>query len=322
MTSMPNTSRIRKTLEKLDFLVVQDCYEDVETNQYSHVYFPASVWAEKEGCHTNTERRVNLTRNALPAYADSKPDFWIFNQMARRFDNGRVIRFPETAEGAFNEMRELSKGEGRILDISGMTYDKLEAARGIQWPYREGQELESKKLEGKQHDDPSELKGDPRLYTDGKFQTPNGKANLISVDFVDNNERPDEHYPFWMNSGRVVEHFHTRTRTGKIGNCNKFSPTPYMEMNPDAAEALGIEHQSYVRLASRRGDAVVMVQLTQRVPRNMVFIPFHFHDCVNRLTLGLLDPYSRQPAFKQCAVRVEPVDQLEAAHLNAERRAF
>ncbi|WP_432474296.1 molybdopterin oxidoreductase family protein [Amphritea sp. HPY] len=312
MTSMPNTSRIRKTLEKLDFLVVQDCYEDVETNQYSHVYFPASVWAEKEGCHTNTERRVNLTRNALPAYADSKPDFWIFNQMARRFDNGRVIRFPETAEGAFNEMRELSKGEERILDISGMTYDKLEAARGIQWPYRESDANEA----------PSELKGDQRLYTDGKFQTPNGKANLISVDFVDNNERPDEHYPFWMNSGRVVEHFHTRTRTGKIGNCNKFSPTPYMEMNPDSAEALGIEHQSYVRLASRRGDAVVMVQLTQRVPRNMVFIPFHFHDCVNRLTLGLLDPYSRQPAFKQCAVRVEPVDQLEAARLNAERRAF
>ena len=283
MTSMPNTSRIRKTLEKLDFLVVQDSYEDVETNQYSHVYFPAAVWAEKEGCHTNTERRVNLTRNALPSYAESKPDFWIFNQMAKRFDNGNLISFPETAEGAFNEMRELSKGDGRILDISGMTYDKLEEAKGIQWPFREGQ---------------MGLKGHPRLYTDGQFQTPNGKANLICVDFVDNNERPDEHYPFWMNSGRVVEHFHTRTRTGKIGNCNKFSPTPYMEMNPDAAEALGIEHQTYIRLASRRGDAVVMVQLTQRVPRDMVFIPFHFHDCVNRLTLGLLDPYSRQPAFK------------------------
>jgi ferredoxin-nitrate reductase len=120
----------------------------------------------------------------------------------------------------------------------------------------------------------------------------------------------------------VVEHFHTRTRTGKIGNCNKFSPTPYMEMNPDAAAELGIEHQTYVRLVSRRGDAVVMVQLTQRVPRNMVFIPFHFHDCVNRLTLGLLDPYSRQPAFKQCSVRIEHVDQAQAAKLNAERRAF
>jgi assimilatory nitrate reductase catalytic subunit len=142
------------------------------------------------------------------------------------------------------------------------------------------------------------------------------------VDFINNNEKPCHDFPFWLNSGRVVEHFHTRTRTGKVGNCNKFSPTPYMEMNPDAAAELGVVHQQYVRLASRRGDAVVMVQLTHRVPRNMVFIPFHYHDCVNRLTLGLLDPYSRQPAFKQCSVRIEPVDQDEAAALNVQRRAF
>ncbi len=307
MTSMPNTGRIRKILEKLDFLVVQDVYEDVEMNQYSHVYFPASVWAEKEGCHTNTERRVNLISNVLPPYANSKPDFWIFNQMAKRFDNGKIIHFPDTPEGVFNEMKHLSKGEGRTLDISGMSYEKIIAARGIQWPYREG-------TEG--------LKGDPRLYTDGKFQTPSGRANLIPVKFFNNNEQPCHEYPFWLNSGRVVEHFHTRTRTGKIGNCNKFSPTPYMEMNPDAANELGIAHQSYVRLTSRRGDAVVLVQLTQRVARNMVFIPFHFHDCVNRLTLGLLDPYSRQPAFKQGSVRIEPVDQAEAARLNVERRTY
>jgi assimilatory nitrate reductase catalytic subunit len=313
MTSMANTSRIRKMLENLDFLVVQDCYEDVETNQYSHVYFPASVWAEKEGCHTNTERRVNLTRNALEPKANSKPDFWIFNQLAKRFENGQKIHFPETTEGAFEEMKQLSKGQYRTLDISGMSYDKIEAAKGIQWPYREIANTDKGQ---------TGLKGEPRLYTDGVFPTPNGKANLIPVAFFDNNERPDEQYPFWMNSGRVVEHFHTRTRTGKIGNSNKFSPTPYMEMNPDAAKDLGVKHQQYVRLASRRGDSVVMVQLTQRVPRNMVFIPFHYHDCVNRLTLGLLDPYSRQPAFKQCSVRIEHIDQTEAAQLNVERRAF
>ncbi|MDN4501198.1 nitrate reductase [Alteromonadaceae bacterium BrNp21-10] len=307
MTSMPNTPRIRKAMENLEFLVVQDVYEDVETNQYSHVFFPASVWAEKEGCHTNTERRVNLISNVLPPYANSKPDFWIFNQMAKRFENGQKIKFPEKPEDVFDEMKFLSKGKDRTLDISGMSYEKIIAARGIQWPYREG-------AEG--------LKGDPRLYTDGKFQTKSGRANLIAVNFYNNNEQPCDDYPFWLNSGRVVEHFHTRTRTGKIGNCNKFSPTPYMEMNPDAAAELGVVHQSYVRLASRRGDAVVMVQLTHRVPRNMVFIPFHFHDCVNRLSLGLLDPYSRQPAFKQCSVRIEPVDQAEAARLNVERRTY
>lgn len=307
MTSMPNTPRIRKTLEKLEFLVVQDAYEDVEANQYSHMYFPASVWAEKTGCFTNTERRVNLIRPVVKPYADSKPDFWIFTQMAKHFPNGAKIRFPETPEEAFEEMKALSKGAGRTLDISGMSYDLIEKHRGIQWPYREGDEGG---------------KGAPRLYVDGVFQTDDGKANLIALPFIDNNEKPCADYPFWLNSGRVVEHFHTRTRTGKIGNCNKFSPTPYMEMNPDAAAELGVEHQSYVRLVSRRGDAVVMVQLTQRVPRNMVFIPFHFHDCVNRLTLGLLDPYSRQPAFKQGAVRIEKVDQALAAKLNAERRAF
>ncbi|PCJ42783.1 MAG: nitrate reductase catalytic subunit [SAR86 cluster bacterium] len=307
MTSMANTARIRKMLEKLDLLIVQDCYEDVETNQYAHVYFPASVWAEKQGCHTNTERRVNLTRSALAPPGNAKSDFWIFNQMAKRFPNGKLINFPDETEAVFDEMKALSKGKDRTLDISGMTYDKIEAAKGIQWPYREG-------TEG--------LKGEARLYSDGKFPTTNGKANLIAINFIDNNERPNEQYPFWLNSGRLVEHFHTRTRTGKIANGNKFSPTPFMEMNPDAAEKLGIKHQHYVRLVSRRGDAVVMVQLTQRVPPNMVFVPFHFHDCVNRLTLGLLDPYSRQPAFKQCAVQIEHVDQLEAAQLNKERRRF
>ncbi|HIA09071.1 MAG TPA: nitrate reductase [Chromatiaceae bacterium] len=304
MTSMPNTPRIRKMLEKLEFLVVQDVYRDVETNEYSHVFLPAAVWAEKEGCFTNTERRVNLTRNVCEPYANSKPDLWIFNQLAKRFKRDRKPHFPNTAEEVFEELRALSKG--RMLDYSGMTWDKIEQQRGIQWPCTDGDES-----------------GAARLYTDGQFQWDDGRARLIPLSFVDNNETPDEDYPFWMNSGRVVEHFHTRTKTGKIGNLNKFSPTPYMEMNPDAARELGVEHGSYARLTSRRGDAVVMVQLTHRVAPNMVFIPFHFHECVNRLSLGLLDPYSRQPAFKQCAVKIEmAVDQDAAAVTNVAARTY
>ena len=307
MTSMPNTSRIRKAMEKLDFLVVQDAYKDVETTQYAHLFLPAAVWAEKEGCFTNTERRVNLVRPVMPPKGNNKSDFWIFKELAKRFPNGETMKFAQTPSDTFDEMAELSVGDGRILDISGMNYEKLEKARGIQWPFIKNQEG---------------LKGTPRLYADGKFQTPSGKANLIALPFIDNNERPDNDYPYWLNSGRVVEHFHTRTKTGKIGNLNKYSPTPYMEMNPDAAREQHIAHMSYVRLVSRRGDCVVLVQLTQRIPYNMVFIPFHFYDCVNRVSLGLLDPYSRQPAFKQCAVRVEKVDQEEAGRLNYERRNF
>ncbi len=304
MTSMPNTARIRKTLEKLDFLVVQDAYADVETNEYSHVFLPAAIWAEKEGVFTNTERRVNLIRNVIEPLGESKPDFWIFNNLAKRIDRERKPNFPETTEQVFEEMKVLSRG--RMLDISGMSYDRIERKRGLQWPCRDGDE-----------------DGEQRLYSNGVFQHPDGKARLIPLPFTDNNERPDEEYPFWLNSGRVVEHFHSRTRTGKVANQNKFSPTPYMEMNPDAAFELGVEHGSYARLVSRRGDAVVMVQCTQRVPSDMVFVPFHFHECVNRVSLGLLDPYSRQPAFKQCAVRVEAVeDQQSAAAMNLAARAY
>lgn len=303
MTSMPNAARIRKSLEKLEFLVVQDTYADVETNQYAHLYLPGAVWAEKEGCFTNTERRVNLIRQVCKPYANSKPDHWIFSNLAKRFEQGRKIKFPETTSEIFDEMRELSRGN--MLDISGMGHKILEEKKGIQWPFREG-----------------DKQGSPRLYTDGKFQFPDGKARLLAMPYIENNEVPDADFPFWLNSGRVVEHFHTRTKTGKIGNMNKYSPTPYMEINPDAAAELGIENSKYVRLVSRRGDAVVMAQLTHRVAKNMVFIPFHFHDCVNRLTLGLLDPYSRQPAFKQNSVRIEHIDQDLAARLNVEMRAF
>ncbi len=305
LTSMPNSPRIRKTMQKLDFCVVQDAYEDTETADYAHVFLPASVWAEKEGCFTNTERRVNLTRPVSEPYADSRPDHWIFTALAKRWDRAANMNWPETPQAAFEEMKQLSKGQTRNLDISGMSYDRIERARGLQWPMREG-----------------EVKGAPRLYTDGVFAFPDGKAKLLSLPYLENNERPDADFPFWLNSGRVVEHFHTRTKTGKVGDCNKFSPTPYMEMNPDAADELGVDHMGYARLVSRRGDAVVMVQCTQRVPNDMVFIPFHFHECVNRLTLGLLDPYSRQPAFKQCAVRIESVDQHEAALQNTALRTF
>jgi ferredoxin-nitrate reductase len=310
MTSMPNTARIRKTLEKLEFCVVQDAFADVEATQYAHAFFPASIWAEKEGCFTNTERRVNLVTTATKPLGDSKPDLWIFNQMAKRWEQGRAMQFPDAASDVFDEMRQLSVGIGangheRILDISGMSHDKILEQRGIQWPMREGEDT-----------------GTARLYTDGVFQYPDGKAKLQAMEWIDNNEKPDKDFPFWLNSGRVVEHFHTRTRTGKVGNCNKFSPTAYLEMNPDAARELGIEQMEYVRLVSRRGDAIAMVQLTQRVPHNMVFVPFHFHDCVNRVSLGLLDPHSRQPAFKQAAVRIEKTNQAEAARLNKEMRAF
>jgi predicted molibdopterin-dependent oxidoreductase YjgC len=304
MSSMPNTPRIRKTLENLEFLVVQDAYADVETTQYAHVYLPAALWGEKEGVFTNTERRVNLVRKVMNPPGEARSDLWIFNELAKRFPRTAKPGFPETPAGVFEEMRELSTG--RLCDYSGMTHDRIEHHRGIQWPCNDRQP-----------------EGSARIYTDGVFQHADGKAKLIPLPFVDNNECPDEQYPFWLNTGRVVEHWHTRTKTGKIGNLNKFSPTPYIELNPSAAEKLGVSHMEYVRVISRRSDAVIMAQLTERVAPNAVFIPMHFHECVNRLVLGLLDPYSRQPAFKQSAVRIEKIaDQTTAAEINLTARSF
>lgn len=336
LTSMPNTARIIENFKNVEFCVVQDSYEDCETAQYANVYLPGAVWAEKTGCFTNTERRVNLTRQVAKPPGNAQSDLWIFNQLAKRWDNHSKMQFPETAEAVFEEMKQLSvngesvNGKERMLDISGMSHDRIEASRGIQWPYSEQDHknqfssADAVRIHGDAlpTDHSQVRKGNPRLYQDGVFQFPDGKAKLLALPFNDNNERPDEEYPFWLNSGRLVEHFHTRTKTGKVGNCNKFSPTPFMEMNPKAALKLGIKSMEYVKLKSRRGDAIVMAQLTSRVPEDMVFIPFHFYNCINRLSLGLLDPYSRQPAFKQGAIKIEKTDQTQAAKINLTNREF
>lgn len=287
LTSMPDTGRIKKALEKLEFLVVQDCYEDVETVRYADVYLPAAMWAEKTGVMTNTERRVNLINKVVDPPGEARPDFLIFNDIARRFDRNNIV-FPATAKEIFEEIKILSKN--RLCDYSGMSYELMEKSGGLQWPMSEKSSA-----------------GNQRLYSDGLFEHKDRKARLIPLQFECRNELPDKNYPFVLNTGRVVEHFHTRTKTGKIENLNKFSPVAYLEINPDAAIKLGIGHMDKVRIISGRGEAVALAQLTARVAPDSVFIPFHFHNVANVLSLGLLDPFSRQPAYKQSAVRIEKV---------------
>ncbi len=312
LTSLPNSARVRKAMEKLEFCAVQDCYQDSESAQYAHLYLPAGTWAEKDGVMTNTERRINRVTPIMQPPGEAKPDLWIFNRVAERFNREGRVHFPERAGDIFLEMGALSRG--RLADISGMDHTLLEQRRGVQWPYSQQQR------EGGE----APPRGGRRLYSEPQsFRYADGRARLIPLPFIDNNEVPDEKFPIWLNTGRLVEHWHGRTKTGKIGNNNKFSPIPFIEINPDLCSEMGIRQGEYVRLISRRSDAIVMAQPTQRVSRNMVFLPFHFHDCANRLTLGLLDPHSRQPAYKQSAIRIEKlVDQQEAGRLSMEMRTF
>ncbi|MGB5395882.1 MAG: nitrate reductase [Gammaproteobacteria bacterium] len=312
LSSLPNSERVRRAMQKLEFCAVQDCYEDTESAQYAHVYLPAGTWAEKEGVMTNTERRINIVKPIAAPPGKAKADLWVFNQMAKRFDKDARVSFPEKASDIFLEMASISKG--RLADISGMSHELIEKNRGVQWPYTETQ------LQNNE----APPTGGKRLYTEpATFRYADGRAKLIPLPFIDNNEVPDEKFPVWLNTGRLIEHWHGRSKTGKIGNNNKYSPIPFIEINPDLAAELKIQRGEYVRLVSRRSDAVVMATPTQRVPKNMIFLPFHFHDCANRLTLGLLDPHSRQPAYKQSAVRIEKLhDQVAAAKLSMEMRAF
>ncbi|HIB54505.1 MAG TPA: nitrate reductase [Nitrospirales bacterium] len=282
-TSMPDTHRIAKSLSNLEFLVVQDVFENVDSAEYANVFLPAAMWAEKTGTFTNSERRVGLVRKAVEPPGEAKSDLEIFSAMAEKLEVGHLLPSP-TSEVMFEELKTISKG--RPCDYSGLSYDALEREGGIQWPA------------------PTE-EGSPRLYADGHFHTADRKARFIALEFHDINERPDDEYPFWLNTGRVIEHWHTRTKTGQIGNLNKFSPIPYVEMNSIDANQLGMTSLDSVRVISRRGEMTVIVQVTECVAPGMIFIPFHFAKGSNFMTLGLLDPYSRQPAYKQAAVRIE-----------------
>jgi assimilatory nitrate reductase catalytic subunit len=323
MTSMPNTHRIARTLEKLEFLAVQDVFFPGETAEYAHVFLPAAMWAEKTGTFTNTERRVNLVRKAVDPPGEARSDLEIFCALADRLGLGALLA-ARAPEAVFEEIRLVSRG--RPCDYSGMDYAGLEAEGGIQWPAPMGVRNEAfisppsialppsppagRAGRGEEQGGGGRSKGvrgTARLYTDGGFHTEDGKARLITVEFEDNNERPDEEYPFWFNTGRVVEHWHTRTKTGRIGNLNKFSPIPYVEMNPRDAMRHGIAQMEEIRLVSRRGAMGALAQITERTAPGTVFVPFHFARGANFVTLGLLDPHSRQPAYKQCAVRVEKV---------------
>ncbi|OIQ07545.1 nitrate reductase [Moorella thermoacetica] len=304
--SLPDLGFSRRQLEKV-FLIVQDIFYPVETAAFADIFLPGAGWGEKTGVVTNSERRLNLVRRAVAPPGEARDDLAIVSSVARYLGAGGLFAW-QGPENAFRELRELTRG--RPNDMTGVDYALLEHLGGVQWPCPEGG------------------RGTPRLYTDGVFPTraeeaqgygefnhPEGRARLWAVPYAPPPEVPDGEFPFWLNTGRIIEHYHTRTRTKRIPELQALVPGAYVEINPHDAARLKISEGEVVRVVSRRGWIEVPARLTDVVAPGEVFVPFHFGDldpgeggrqqAANHLTGRNVDPLSGQPMAKTGACRIE-----------------
>jgi len=290
VVSYPNQTQLRAAFANLDFLVVQDGYHPNPTSELADLVLPAAVWGEKEGVYTNSERRVGKANPVVTPPGEAKSDFDIFLAIAAKL-GCREELFPNwtSPADAFNEIKLVTKD--RLCDYSGMTYEAIEAHGGLQWPFPEGT-------------NPTEPS---RLYADGVFPTKDGKAKLIPVHWEPFPDQPGKGFPFILNTGRTVEHWHTRTKTQQVALLERMSPNAWLEMNPEDARRLGLRSHEPVSLVSRRGKVHnVELRLTEIIAPGQLFMPFHFVETnVNEVTQDAFDPISREPNYKQCAVRVE-----------------
>jgi assimilatory nitrate reductase catalytic subunit len=295
IVSFPNLRALQQALESLEFLVVQDGYHPTPTSEYAHLMLPAAMWGEKEGTYTNSERRVSKVNRAVPPPGEARPDFEIFLHAAEAL-GVREALFPGWTEpaDAFAEWTRVSAG--RLCDYSGMTYPAIEQNGGLQWPCPAGTVHSPEAT---------------RLYTDGVFETDDGRARLIPTAWEPFPEQPTDEFPFVLNTGRTVEHWHTRTKTSNVPILERLSPRAWVEMNPRDARRLRLKPRDRVDVVSRRGRVrSVELRVTETVAPGQVFVPFHYAEAnANEATQSAFDPISREPNYKQAAVRVEKAGQ-------------
>jgi len=279
--SFPNYPLLEQALHNVEFLVVQDGFHPTPTSDFAHLVLPAAIWGEKEGTYTNSERRISKANRIVAPPGEARTDFDIFLDLAERLGVRKML-YPgwSTTHDAFREWQRISAG--RMCDYSGFTWDEIEAEGGKQW-------------------------GGERLYADGVFPTADGRAKLHLVPCEPFTEQPNKEYDFILNTGRTVEHWHTRTKTAQVEMLNKMAPRAWLEMNPQDAQRLKMQPHDRVTVVSRRSKvANLELRITAIVAPGQVFMPFHFSETnSNLVTLGAFDPISREPNFKQCAVRVE-----------------
>jgi len=305
-------SRFNGLLDKLDFLVVQDLYTTTDTAQRAHLILPGAGWAEKEGTFINSERRFGLVKRLRRAPGQALSDFQIFHLVASAWGCGDRFEEWRTPEAVFQILKKLSAG--RPCDITGIPdYRFLDSAGGMQWPFpvalrdRLLTEAGVASLESL----PAASLGavrERRLFADGKFPTPDGRARFL-FDLPRSVAEPtDAAYPMVLLTGRGTSaQWHTNTRTAKSDVLRRLYPAQcYVEVNPGDAARLGLAMPGRAKVRSRRGELEADVFITPTVQPGQVFIPMHY-DEVNRLTLSSFDPHSRQPSYKFCAVTLEGV---------------
>jgi assimilatory nitrate reductase catalytic subunit len=282
VVSAPHSNRVRDRLAALDFLVVSDIFRS-ETADFADVVLPTAQWAEEEGTMTNLEGRVIRRKRALPPPPDVRTDLEVLVDLAGRLGRGKF--FSSEPREVFEELRRASAGG--IADYNGITYERIEAEDGVFWPCPA-------------EDHP----GTPRLFADG-FPTADGRAKFFRVEHRDPAELPDRHYPYVLTTGRNMQQYQSGNQTRRVRALNVALPEPRAEIHPDLARRHGIADGDLVELRSRRGAAVLRARLSDGIRPDTVFAPFHWPGA-NALTNPALDPHSKMPAFKACAVAIAP----------------
>lgn len=295
VTSDPNSGHIRECLRELDFLVIQDIFP-TGTSHFADVLLPGVSFAEKEGTYTNTERRVQRSRQAISPRGEGRSDWQIISDLAKRIlaGGGREVKEAPlsgwnyaNAEEIMNEIRKVTPS------YAGISYQRLDNGEKLMWPV------------------PSlDHPGTPILHTQGFAR---GKGRFMPIDHIPAPERPDDEYPMILSTGRVLYHWHGGAITRRAKGLMAVYGKALAELNPQDAERLGLNRiensESKIRVTSRRGSIDVQAWVTERVPPGMVYANFHFPESsANELTIAELDPVAKIPSYKVCAVRVEKVN--------------
>ena len=273
----PDIHHVEHCLESAEFLVVQDIFPN-ETTRFAHVILPAAAWSENDGTFTNSERRVNRVRGASPPPGESKPNWWIFKEIAKRMGQ----------DWASDSAQEIWDNEIAVLtpQMVGIKYHRIEGD-GLQWPVPD-----------------LEHPGTSFLHKDGCFTC--GLGNFTPVEWTPPAEVPDEEYPLVLSTGRRLYHYHTRTQTGRCEGLNDLLGEETADISVVDAEKLGITHGEYINVSSRRGQVKVKANVTEQVRPGMVWMAFHFREGnANWLTNAAFDPVSQTAEYKACAVKIE-----------------